>query len=63
MTGVKKMEIPLEDWKIYLECPNCGRERNVTSKVCREGITHYIKVILPKICIYCEEESNRAKNV
>ena len=58
-------EIQPEKWKIFLECPNCKREKEVTNQIVRRGKRYQFQINIPKICIYCEmdkEGKNDYKN-
>lgn len=49
-------KIEPNEWKVFIECPNCHREREMTSQIRTEGRHKYMKIGIPKYCIYCEEE-------
>jgi len=49
-------QINPNDWKVNLECPNCGRDVSRSNIPRREGCRYYFKVTIPAYCIWCEQE-------
>lgn len=52
-------DIKPEEWKVWIECPNCGREGEVTNRPVKRGQGYQFHINIPKYCIYCEEEKNQ----
>lgn len=48
-----------EEWKVFLECPNCGREREFTNTPRKVGSGYQFHINIPKFCIYCEREKEQ----